>query len=309
MRVPLQASGILYRIAAAFFVLLLLARPEVSLQGAKAGLLLWYKNVVPVQFPFFVAVRLLWYSGCMDVLAGRLDALMRRVFHLPGAAGGAVAAGWICGYPVGAQTALLLYKERQISSSEYRHLMCFCNNPGPLFVVTTVGACFLGNVRAGYILLASQLIAAGLCGLLFRLRKEPGKSPGKSSIHPVMPLGAMMQKAIMEASGTLVMIGGFIVVFSLLLHWLPTAGNEFVSFLYGCLELTNGVAAVAAAKGRWMMGLLGFLLAWGGCCVQLQIASAVQEGPRLTLLYPVSRLVQALLAAAISLILSGIPGV
>lgn len=299
MRFRVQTAGVLYGAAAVFFVLLLLVKPEEAYEGAAQGLLLWYKNVLPVQFPFCVAVRMLRDTGCLERMAVLLGPVVRKWFHLPGIASIALVGGWISGYPIGGQLALQLYKEDKLTEDEYRHLLVFCNTPGPLYVVTTVGFQLLGDVRRGYILLISQLAAAILCGVLFRPSIVDRKCSHRRTFIRRQSFGDLLRTAIDEAVGTVVMVGGFIVLFSVLLAWLPSG------VITAGLEMTNGCAWLAQYMREMRIPAIAFLLGWGGICVLLQIAATVKDGPVLTWKFCIGRILMGVIAGVISGILSG----
>ena len=54
----------------------------------------------------------------------------------------AVLLGLVCGFPIGAKSALRLYGESRISHTELCHIMSFCNIPSPAFVCGAVGVMF-----------------------------------------------------------------------------------------------------------------------------------------------------------------------
>ena len=135
-------------LAVAVFLAAAFWQPDRTLQGASEGLLLWYTKVLPVQFPFVTGARLWLRLGVQERLGTRLEPVMRRVFRLPGCAGGVWAAGLLAGYPSGAFFAAKLYEEGRMTDSETLTLTLLSNTAGPLFVAAAQRA--HGMVPAGH---------------------------------------------------------------------------------------------------------------------------------------------------------------
>ena len=82
-----------------FFFLLLLF-PSAAADGASAGILLWYRKILPVLLPFTLASRLMEASNIIS--------------FLPPVVGMAVL-GWCCGYPMGAIWAAILVRNGKLT--------------------------------------------------------------------------------------------------------------------------------------------------------------------------------------------------
>ncbi|MCL2456865.1 MAG: sporulation integral membrane protein YlbJ, partial [Defluviitaleaceae bacterium] len=141
------------------FNIFLLIFPQIILTAARDGLMLWFNNVLPSILPFMIATNMLISLGFVDVLSKFLAPIMQKIFGLPGAAGFGLIAGLTSGYPIGAKTAADLRRNGKLSAQEAQHLISFCNNAGPLFILGVVGAGMFENVRIGYILWAAHVFA------------------------------------------------------------------------------------------------------------------------------------------------------
>ncbi|MCL1844948.1 MAG: hypothetical protein FWF77_03495, partial [Defluviitaleaceae bacterium] len=150
------------------FNIFLLIFPQIVLTASREGLLLWFNNVLPALLPFMIATNMLVLSGFAQTFAKYFSPVMQKIFRLPGAAGIAFFAGITSGYPVGAKTVADLRNAGEISAREAQHLVAFCNNAGPIFILGVVGAGMFQSTRMGYILLATHVISAFLVGLIFR---------------------------------------------------------------------------------------------------------------------------------------------
>lgn len=292
-------AGVLYRAAAVFFIIYLLVEPVVVYNGAVQGLQLWYQNIVPVQFPFYIAVSMLRVSGCLDLFAGILRPAAKRLFHISEAAIPAVVVGWISGYPMGVSTASSLYQQKRITKEEYLHVSLFSSVPGPLFVITTVGERLMGSVKIGYAMVTAQFIASIVCAILLRPKKTSKDISWTHTIRENISLGRIIKEAVQESAGTLVTVGGCIVLFSVIMMGLPETP------VTAMLEMANGCRILAGYESMWAIGGMGFLLGWGGACIQMQLASVMDPKASLPGKYWIYRLLQGFLAAVCSAFLTG----
>lgn len=272
---------------AALLLVTLLIFPQPLLDAARGSLLLWAKIVVPSLFPFMVCTSILVGLGAAQTLGPLLSPVMKPLFGVSGAGALPLFLGLLCGYPMGAKLIGTLLEEREITPEEADRLMTFCNHPGPLFVLGTVGSGLLGSPAAGYFLLAVIPLAGLITGLIFRIfgRRNAAASKNKP-VHrrAVKPFSQVLTEAVTGSAATLITVGGFILLFGVLaealrlwgvLSWLPTGMQALV---IGLLEMTTGanLAVKAALPLRPTLALLAGMLAWGGCSIHAQIAGVLQ---------------------------------
>ena len=317
MRISIRAASAgtwVLRLGAVFFLAVLLAYPQTVFEGAREGLLLWFNTVFPAQFPFFVCIALLIELDVLPIFQRLFEPFMRRVFGLPGEASFVWLSGCISGYPVGAKAAVELWNKGELTKEQFQHLLCFCNNSGPLFILGTIGVGLLQNVKMGYLLLAAHLLSSLINGILFRFIYEKGSDRRKGKRRPLSHLekhfGKMLGDSVYSGMELIVQIGGFIILFSVLLRllegWLPMLPVDVVEgILYGVIELTNGVRYISqtAAALPVMAGACGFLTAFGGFSIQAQTAAVLKESPVSFGAYLVAKVIQGLIAAGLSVLL------
>ena len=145
-------------------VLLLICSDPVR-KGVRDGLKSCAVVLIPSLFPFMVLSGILGESRAAESLQKILGPVMRRFFHLPACTACTVFMGLIGGYPIGAKMTASLLEQKQIDSKTAVHLLCFCVNAGPSFLITAVGTGLMGNFYAGFLLLCCQWISAILIGL------------------------------------------------------------------------------------------------------------------------------------------------
>ena len=147
--------------------LIIVNRTE-AIAAVQDGLQICSKSVLPVLFPFFVLSDLWIRCGAASKTVCYFAPMMERMFHLPGSAASALLLGGIGGYPMGAKTTSQLFEKRELSKQSAEHLLMFCNNAGPSFIIGIVGYGIFQRASAGVLLYAIHLISAMIIGFIFR---------------------------------------------------------------------------------------------------------------------------------------------
>ncbi|MGL4791771.1 MAG: hypothetical protein ACRCW1_10205, partial [Anaerotignaceae bacterium] len=201
-----------------------------------------------------------------------------------------------------------------ISTQEAQCILSFCNNSGPIFIIVTVGTLFLQNKNIGYLLLFSTVFANIINGIVFCKILKP-KPISKKSIayekHIKPPtLGEILKESILSSSNLLVLVGGYIVLFSIIIHILTITNafgflQDFTGFGEGIFEITTGINTLGKTSLPMNIKVIlsSFLLSLGGLSIQLQILSMVHNVPFSRPIYVISQLSKAIISTIISGIL------
>lgn len=277
-----------------------------NLPAIKKGLSLWANCVVPSIFPFFVATELLMNTNFINILGKLLNKIMKPLFNIRGEGSFGFIMGLISGYPVGAKIACNFRENNICSKEECERLLSFTNNSGPLFILGTIGNGMFGNSTIGLLLLITHILACITVGIIFRFWKTNSHSPNyittkdydykKYKNVTFSNLGEILGKSITNSISTVLLIGGFIVIFSSIISILRTSGilsslvlvltpifnllhidNSFIyGILTGFLEITNGINFISSINVKEIsinIILTALLLGFGGLSVLLQILS------------------------------------
>lgn len=220
------------------FTLFLITFSNDNLLAAKQGLYLWANSVVPSLLPFFIATELLSHTNIIYYLGNVLNIIMRPLFNVPGEGAFVLLMGIISGYPTGAKI-VSTFKEKHICSpEECERLISFTNNSGPLFIVGTVGASLFGDIKTGFLLLFTHILASITVGILFRFWKQNEHTNYRNYYNDnkilvtFNNLGEILGNSIHSAINTVVMIGGFVVLFSVIISMLHNSHFfDFISFV------------------------------------------------------------------------------
>ena len=279
-----SAGQVCFCLLSTFCFLLILRNSEVAIQYMGNGLTLCAKTVIPSLFPFMVISELLVKSGAGEAFGRIFSRIMRRVFGVSGAGVSAVILGSMCGFPVGARTAVSLYDANLISKSECEHLLTFTNNPSSAFLVSAVGVSLFGSRQIGTMLYTVALGSSFLVGFLARFFIR-GK--GKPLAHPHYPSGLhpggaeMFTSAVSSAATAMLTICAYVVFFSALTGALGSmiADNAHINdtasaWLSGFLELTGGTQAASKLSSSKQALILSAVFAgWSGLSVHCQVLS------------------------------------
>lgn len=303
-----------------------------NLAAAKNGLYLWANNVVPSLFPFFVITELLSYTNVIRYIGKLFDKLMRPIFHVPGECAYAFFMGLISGYPTGGKVVSSMREQGLCTKDEGDRMLAFTNNSGPLFIVSCVGVSMFGDTKTGFILLITHILAAISVGIILGKlsTKNTNLSSSFSTKHiqkshnietiTLGNLGKILGKSIQNAISTVLVIGGFVVTFSVFLSILNSCSilEYFSKLLYpifnflglnfnfckpvlsGIIELTNGVSQVSMVSIKELsqnVTLCAFLLGFGGFSVLFQVYSMLSKTDLSMKKYFFGKLLQGILAA------------
>lgn len=212
----------------------LLIFSKTNLPAVKSGLALWANSVVPSLFPFFVATELLMHTNIISQLGTSLNRYMKPIFNVRGEGAFAFIMGIISGYPVGAKIASNFRKNNICSKEECERLLSFTNNSGPLFIIGSVGILMFKNTTIGVLLFITHILACITVGVIFRFwerNKTSSDFKNSSSFEQkrnnyatFSNLGEVLAESITSSISTILLIGGFVVIFSSIISILNASG-------------------------------------------------------------------------------------
>jgi len=259
--------------------------PGVALDAARYGLNLWWSRVMPGILPFVIGANVLMSLGVVRSLGRVLEPVMGRAFKVSGQGGFALIMGAISGYPIGAKIVCEMRTAGELSKNDAQRLLGFCNNAGPLFILGAVGVGMFASPQLGYLLLISHYIGAIALGLLLRLfaSRKPSQSEYKkiSLTKQNEPIGQILGSAVKNAMETMVVVGGFIVLFSVisaLFGQLSVISYQLSVIFTGVLEMTNGLGMLSESTlTRYVVALASGFLSFGGLSILFQANSFIAK--------------------------------
>jgi sporulation integral membrane protein YlbJ len=262
---------ILVRIACILFFLLLLFFPQIAVSGASSGLLLWYQTVLPTLLPAMILAELLLRIHGDIYLTKLFHRPLEKLFHCSRNGAYGVMIGMLTGYPMGAKLTRSLYEQGRITKQEGIHLLHFCNQPSPMFLVGYVSLQTLskGAVSLQHTILPQILLSvygsAWLCSMIScYVSKDRTPAPSYDQEQISMNLKgqenpqkttdssflSLLEQSMMNSIEVMVKIGGYMILFSILecfLFQLPLSNGFLLTIISGILEMTTGVRTAAAS--------------------------------------------------------------
>ena len=321
------------------FTLSLVVYPKEGVAAALAGLRIFWEVVLPSLLPFFVLSEIMLGMGVVHFLGVLLEPLMRPLFNVPGVGAFALSMGLAAGYPMDAVITGKFRRGKMCTRVEGERLLSFTNTADPLFIFGAVAVGMFGRPDLGVVLAIAHYVASFAVGIIFKYYRgnEISQKQPEAVLHDVgmlrravralfearrkdgRPLGQLMGDAVKESIGTLLMIGGFIVLFAVLVKMLTVFGvmglitpviaevlklfgispTLAAAVFNGILEIDLGTLAASTATAPLTAKLMiaSWIIAWSGISVHFQVASVIHDtdirmGP-----YVIGRLLHGILAA------------
>lgn len=299
--------------------IILVLYPEQAFTSSMKGLKIWWDVVFPALLPFFITAEMMMGFGVVHFFGILLEPLMRPIFRVPGTGAFVMAVGFISGNPMGAKLTARLREQNLITREEGERLIAFTSTASPLFIFGAVAVGFFENASLGLILAIAHYTSSIFVGIIMRFYcSEAVPSPAykensdfllfralkamhRARMEDGRPLGQLLGEAVTSAVQTLLLIGGFIILFSVLIHlinhigihaifsyfiahlfdWLSLSPSLSEPFLAGLLEMTLGSQMISATTIQiplvFKLALVSFLIGWNGLSIHAQIASIISQ--------------------------------
>ena len=318
------------------FTISILIFSNTNLSAVKSGISLWATSVIPSLFPFFVATELLMHTNIIYQIGNLLNIFMKPIFNIRGEGAFAFIMGIISGYPIGVKIATNFRNENICTKEECERLLSFTNNSGPLFIIGSVGILMYRNTMVGLLLFITHLLASLTVGIIFRYWKKGKISETTNSIQSTYThhhnnanlsnLGEILSESIVSSIKSILVIGGFVVIFSSIISILKSSGitnivevllSPFFHFMHidtsfiepiftGFFEITNGIHNISNINCKKIsinIIITAFLLGFGGLSVLLQVLSITSKSDLSIKPYIYGKLLQGFLAGFYTYIL------
>ena len=271
-------------------ILLLVKRGMVA-DEVSSGLSVCGEVLIPSLFPFMMLSSFAVKSDVFSSLNRFIAPFMNKVLKLPAECFSCLFFGFIGGYPVGASIASELYEQGKITGKDAKHLLFFCVNAGPAFIVTAAGEMILGSETAGIVMLVSVYFASVLTGLTFAFFK--GKTDCKKINNcRKTDLSRAFVESAFSSSKSIISVCTWVLIFSAVSGIVKSfIKNETVLLVYLAFsEVTKGIESAAKLGG---IPLVSAVISFGGICVMCQLLPVIKKCGIKAYEYLVFRIVNA----------------
>jgi len=267
-----------------------------AIQAGIEGVELCIRTVIPSLFPFLFLSSLL-----TSILWGSEFSFLRplsRQIGIPKGGQSLLIAGFLGGYPAGAQAITEAYRLGKLEKSTAENLLSFCNNAGPAFLFGMTAMQF-SSLKQIWMLWAIHILSALLTAWLLA---KPASS-ASTLVKRELSLSGSLNGTIRIMASVCGWILLFRITLSFLERWfLWLLPDEIQIIISGFLELSIGSIQLSSIPSEDMRFILcSGMLAFGGLCVAMQTASVTQG---LSLRYYFQgKLMQTFFSIALSLLI------
>ena len=274
----------------------------------KKGLLLCATALIPSLFPFMIISELIIKSGIGQKLSRLFRLPMRLLFGVSGSASSALILGALCGFPIGTLTLVKMLDKSEIDKRELERIMTFCNVPGAAFIISTLGASLLGNIKLGILIYASILISSVIIGITCRFiyKKDRPRSQAVCSVKARIT-ATDFTDSVRSSTLSILNVCAYVLFFSTLVGCIGSTITKFnlpeamLSAIFGIFEMSSGVASASALPNREHAVIMSaFIAGWSGISVHFQLIS-VASGRNISFKpYLIAKIFQGTLSALIT---------
>ena len=295
-----------YQLLLLFLGGILFLFPEICIEGAKNGLLLWSGTIVPTLLPFLLLTGLMNKFNALHLVSFLFYPIYRRFPNLNKNLAYTMVLGFFCGYPLGSKIICDLILSGSYTKKEGQCLLAVCNNVSPMFTIGYTLHLILRD-EASTPLFFLCLYAPNILYFLFCMIQL--YQQGFFQEHPCTPAiftQKTMDEIIFDSLRSIFSIGIYIMIFSIgtnLLISIPSIPSA-VSLLIGCLEITTGITHFGTLPLSFQLksAAICAISAFGGLCSAAQTAAVSKDGHLSILHYLGTKAVFSLASGCLALI-------
>ncbi|SHK01750.1 sporulation integral membrane protein YlbJ [Geosporobacter subterraneus DSM 17957] len=318
--------------------------PKDAVEAARSGLDTWFNIVFPSLLPFFIGAELMVGLGVVSFMGILLEPIIHPLFNVPGEASFIFSMSITSGYPVGVKLTSKLREQGVISRIEAQRILSFCSTSGPLFLIGAVAVGMFQNPQLGATISIAHYLGAIATGLLFRFyyfneRDTTKKSVVKGYLTRALrkmsatyknsnkSFGILMGEAVRNSIETMLAVGGFIIIFSVIIRifqltgiiqWLSHILSAPLSllglqqslhpaFISGIFEITIGCKLASEIQNISFLQQAVFttmIISWSGLSIHAQAVSLLSKTDISSNVYILSKLLHAILSSAMVFLVS-----
>ena len=315
--------------------------PNDSLSAAKEGLNIWSTVLIPSLLPFMIGANLIVDLKIVDIVGFLINPITKLLFNVSGKGALVFVISTVSGYPIGSKLAAELRLNNEISKGEAQRLVSFCSTSGPLFIIGSVATGMFKNSSIGYLMILCHYLGSLSVGILFRNYKKENllnsSSSLKNNIKNIIEsknsdnkgFFVLFGDAIHNGVNTLLMVGGFVIVFSVIfkvlslfniialisnllyipLSLLGVTKNLCYAFISGLFEMTigcNNIASISDAPEIIKVTLCSFLIGFSGLSILAQCSNFLAKTDIDINMYILSKFLHGVIASVFTFILYNI---
>ena len=309
------------------FIILFIINLNTCMQSTFTGLNLVIKAILPTIFPFSVICNLIIHYDGISFYSNILGPIICKPLKLSKCSSFPIVASLLCGYPLGCKYCCDLYELGCISKEEYLRLLNIASNASPIFLIGSVGAAMLGNIKYGFILLLGNYLAPLIIGFF---TKKNTHEFNNSNEYPLKTdgsynFGIIIKTSIENAINTTLQVGAFVIIFSIIIgiiknnsliniifnnveKLLSLSPNSLYGIFLGSIEYTNGCKILTSISSSiiFKLSAISFICSFSGLSIIGQISSFTGKFNVSLKKYSFIKFIQGIISFIITFIFSSI---
>lgn len=308
------------------FIFLFVYNLQSCIDAALVGVNLVVKTIIPTIFPFSVICNLLISYDGVGLYSKILGPILCKPLKLSKSSSFPIAASFLSGYPLGCKYCCDLYSLGYIDKKEFERLLNIASNASPMFIIGSIGATMLGDIKLGFILLISNYLSPIIVGILtINRNKISSNSKELPKNDTNTNFGSALKSALDNGINTTLQVGAFVVLFSIIVSiiknnaYISIAFNNIEAFLnlpkysiyglfLGSVEFTNGCKLITTLPLTlpFKLAIISFICSFSGLSVIAQISSFIYKYDISIAKYSFMKFIQGIISFGITFIISSV---
>lgn len=309
------------------FIILFIINLNTCMQSTFTGLNLVIKAILPTIFPFSVICNLIIHYDGISFYSNILGPIICKPLKLSNCSSFPIVASLLCGYPLGCKYCCDLYELGRISKEEYLRLLNIASNASPIFLIGSVGAAMLGNIKYGFILLLGNYLAPLIIGFFTKKNTHEFNNSNEYplKINGSYNFGIIIKTSIENAINTTLQVGAFVIIFSIIIgiiknnsliniifnnveKLLSLSPNSLYGIFLGSIEYTNGCKILTSISSSiiFKLSAISFICSFSGLSIIGQISSFTGKFNVSLKKYSFIKFIQGIISFIITFIFSSI---
>lgn len=308
------------------FIFLFVYNLEGCINAALIGVSLVVKTVIPTIFPFSVICNLLILYDGVGLYSKILGPILCKPLKLSKSSSFPIVASFLSGYPLGCKYCCDLYSLGYIDRNEFKRLLNIASNASPMFIIGSIGATMLGDIKLGFILLISNYLSPIIVGILTMNNSKTSSSTKELPKNTTnINFGSALKSSLDNGINTTLQVSAFVILFSIIISIIKN--NTYISIVFyyiedflnlprysiyglflGSVEFTNGCKLITTLPLTlpFKLAIISFICSFSGLSVIAQISSFVYKYDISMAKYSFMKFIQGIISFSITFIISNI---
>lgn len=290
-----------------FFLLQFFIQSEVLLDTFFRTVKLWFYNLFPSIFIFFIITDILSNYNFPYYLSEIFGKLIQKIYKLPKVSSYIIFMSMTSGFPGNSKLIKEQLNNKLINEYDATKLLTMTHFSNPLFIIYTIGIKFLNDKKIGIIILIVHFLTNFVIGFLFRNIYKVNVTNNKLTLIKPKPFMELLKNSISNTISILTNVFGIIIFFALITTTLNLylKLNPYTNTLFnGLLEITNGLSLLSTLSISKIKAacIATFFISFGGFSIHMQIMSILSKERINYFIYLIARILHASIASILVLI-------